>query len=237
MSEFLGAYETLGGEINLLGDWVPENDPETLAAEMLQLSGYLENTAVPLYETRQIAIADTHQRFATETDPSGTPWVPLDPDYLESKINQGYPEDILYREGDLERAATSPAAWTVVGDDLLVFNPEVLPDYGAYHQSGTGDTETILAFRAKKAEWRDSHAGGKGGKHLGGMGRGKNLPQRQFIGLSAFAVGEIYEAFDSWFDRGVEISFEKTRSITHTRGPHAGRTQSIIGGKFGPFLS
>jgi hypothetical protein len=236
LPRFLGSYGELGGEIELYGDWVPGDDPETVSEEMLGLAGYLENTAVPLLFAREYAIADTRERFETETDPSGTPWIDLDPDYLEEKIAAGKPADqILVRDGFLEQAATSEAAW-LISDELLVFNPSVLPFYGAYHQTGTGDNATIAAFRAKKEEWRSKNAGSKGGKHLGGMGRGQNLPRRAFIGLSEGAVGLIFAEFDEWFQEGVDYYFGGTTTFKHTKGPHAGKTQTKVGGRFGPFI-
>jgi phage gpG-like protein len=139
----LGEYGVPGGTIELYGDWggglaTAEDfeDPNAAADAMLRLATYLEDTRVELEATKEILIRDTKNRFDTETDPDGTPWVPLNKEYLDSKLAKGYPADILVREDTLRSAATSDEAW-IVEDDTLYFDPTTLPYYAGYQQRGT----------------------------------------------------------------------------------------------------
>ncbi len=230
----LGTFGVLGGEITVEGQWIP--DPEVEANVMMEIAGHLANTARPLLASAAIARGDTQERFDTETDPSGESWAPLDPDYLESKVAAGYPEDILQRTTDLKKAATSGAAW-YVDEQNLVFNTGVLPSYGLIHQVGSGEEnvgdafnwrETVRSHRAsrKAGELSDFEAGGAHDSL--GIGRGNALPARPFIGLSDEAIAEIALLFDQWFDEAQEI-------FVH---PRTGVAQSVIrtsrGPRFGP---
>lgn len=213
----LGTYGVLGGEIHLYGQWVPDIDePSEAADQLLQLAGYLEDTERPLLGAARIARSDTQKRFDTETDPDGTPWIELDPDYLEYKLSEGFPENILVRTDRMRRAAVSEGAW-LVDNDTLFFDPSGLPFYAALHQSGVGEENVGVARDMRERQRAVSNREGtKGGKDVGmGIGRGNALPARPFIGLSDEAVNEIAYLFDLWFEESREI-------FVH---PHTGTTQ------------
>lgn len=133
----LGTYAVLGGEIELLGDWVPSEDPETVSDDMLRLAGYLQNTARPLIFAKELAVGSIERRFITETDPDGTPWVDLTEEYHTWKEGRGYPELKLQLEGKLVEAATDESAW-VIENDTLFYDPSGLPIYAGVHQRGGG---------------------------------------------------------------------------------------------------
>jgi len=190
--------------------WYPS--PEEVEKAFLQLAGYLDHMAIPMVSSQFIAMRDTEERFETETDPEGTHWAPLDPDYLESKLNAGYPEDILHRTGLLEDVA--PLGWRIIGDSLM-YDTSGLPEYGRFHQTGTGlfeAAETGSTFRSAARIHRDrvsGSAGWQGVKYVDShanmnVGRGMALPPRPFIGLSEGAMDEIALVFETWMDVGIE---------------------------------
>lgn len=209
----LGTYGVLGGEIELFGSWVPDpNEPAVAADQLLQLAGYLEDTEKPLLSAATIAERDTQRRFDTETDPDGTPWIALDPDYLEWKESSEHGNPgILQLTERMRKAATSPGAWQVVGNDTLVFDPSGLPLYAYMHQRGSGAQNVGRALTHRESvRFQREHGklteGATGSaKDSLGIGRGNALPARPFIGLSEEAVNEIAFLFDLWFDAKDEV--------------------------------
>jgi hypothetical protein len=199
----------MGNLIAVDAIWYPS--PEEVEKAFLQLAGYLDHMAIPMVASQFIAMKDTEERFETETDPEGTRWAPLDPDYLASKVGAGYPEDILHREGTLEDVA--PLGWRIMGDSLM-YDTTGLPEYGRFHQTGTGlfeAAETGGTFRSAARIHRDRVRGIEktGTKYIDAhanmnVGRGMALPPRPFIGLSEAAMDEIALVFETWMDAGIE---------------------------------
>jgi phage gpG-like protein len=164
----LGVYGVPGGYVELFGDWIPYRDsPEVNADAMLRLANYYENTEIVLSELAQAGQFSIEERFETETDPDGTPWIELKDTYLQWKVQHGGPPDqILVLSGDLRTAATDPSAWRIEGDTLY-FDPSGLPSYAPYHQTGAKggklparpyigfDEETIAGFDTIFSEWVD----------------------------------------------------------------------------------
>lgn len=224
----VGAFGGLGGEIISMG-WEPPNYPEDDEQALLIVAGYLDNVEMPLLASLGIAREDTERRFTTETDPDGTPWHPLDEEYLAKKTREGYPEDILHRDGDLEE--TAPSGWKIVGNTLF-YDASGLPDYALAHQSGSGNSSDwglAADHRTRIKALRTS--GTRGPEHKGDyghasldIGRGNALPPRPFIGLSIIAVEEMAVVFDAWFDEAVEVFYNPRTRIMQERGP---------GGRFG----
>src|SRR5215831_7999349 len=98
------------GEQFTVAEWVP--DPKKIEAELFAMANAFENWAEPLAESREAFRYSTELHFETQSDPYGRPWIALAPQTLFYKRAHGYPEDeILVREGDLKRAATSEEAW------------------------------------------------------------------------------------------------------------------------------
>lgn len=207
----LGLFASeLGGSLELYGDWVPGHSPEDAAAMMLNVAGYLAGYTLPLEEAKNIAMADTTERFDTETSPDGDDWAPLDKDYREYKVEvEGYPDNILQRSELLKDQA--PHGWMVIGPSL-VYDPIVLPkddsgdepfSYGAFHQEGgTG-------ARKLKTE--------KGSQFAGGEVRLGGVPARPFIGLSDEAVAKISAVFEAWADGAVSVAGGGMGEITMGR--------------------
>lgn len=217
-AEIVGTFADLGGSITTISaEWVPP--PEEVAAEIMQVAGYLDDMSAPMRASQAIARADMQNHFDTETDPNGRPWAALDPDYLAYKTSIGANTSILNKWGDLEAEATSLSAFQVAGQDLF-FDGGGLPDYGLLHQTGTGTGGTRAGYISRLS--RDY----KGSTHLGvGVGRGLDLPARPFVGISAEAEEQIFEVFDLWFAAGVSIAVGPT-----------GIVQQRVRGKFGSKL-
>lgn len=123
-------------------EWVPE--PSQEAQALARLSVALDDWEIPMTEARAIARESIRRRFETETDPYGNDWPALNDDYLEEKRMAGYPDNILVRTGDLERAAPDGV---FVTDREIMFDPTVLPFYGEYHQSGLPERANPLPQR------------------------------------------------------------------------------------------
>jgi hypothetical protein len=230
------AFKAEGGDILITVDIGLEEieDAQILLAD---IAANLENFASPMRASAGLAREDMQRRFNTETDPDENPWTALDPEYLRSKLSLGYPENILHRRGDLERAATSLDAW-IIDDEgetgELFFDTDILPPYGLAHQTGSGE-ENI----GKAADYRDRFAvakstgveSGKGESPHGslGIGTGYALPRRAFIGLSQTAEVKLYKLWDLWFEDATNPGFG-------LKVGSSGAVQESIGGKFGPRL-
>lgn len=189
-----------------------EGDPDEVARDLLKVSHYLDDTSLPLLAARRIAIQDTRDHFDQERDPDGQDWVPLSDAYLASKLAQGYPEDILHREGHLEDAATSEQAWLIT-ENSLVFNSAVLPSYGLIHQDGSDAGGFGGRFDAASGGFMHATSHFNAGKRSQEIGRGGALPQRRFIGLSEEALGEIAFVFDLWADEAVNIMIQPETAL------------------------
>lgn len=196
----VGAFEDVGGAIIRI-EWNPDLDRVSQA--LLRAAGDVENILPPLVAARRIARDDMEQHFATETDPEGDRWEDLDPKYAAFKEAHGGNDTILDRYGDMRAAATSEDAWEIIGNEMF-FNAAGLPPYALTHQTGTTGSKT--------------HSG-----EFSNLGRGGNLPQRMFIGLSDQAEAEILDVFDLWFSEAIDIH-------VHTTG---WGQQRVAGGRFG----
>ena len=136
----LGTYGVLGGELELLGDWIPSEDPEAAADALLRVAADLSHTTALLLQAKELAVGAIERRFITETDPDGTPWVDLTEAYHKWKENRqpATPDTKLILDGSLFEAATSQEAWLIENDTLL-FDPSGLPVYAGVHQRGGGN--------------------------------------------------------------------------------------------------
>lgn len=218
-----GAYADLGGEVISL-KWEPPL--AEVQAGIMRIAGYLDDTGPPMRASKAIAKADIEQRFDTETDPDGNQWTDLDPEYADHKDAMGFGGNpILTLFGALRSAAGSEAAWDLVGDNELFFNAGALPDYGIFHQQGTGGGDSVGAHAAHRANaaYNSTLGLASGGAHESlGVGRGKALPARPFIGLSGDAEEQIFEVFDLWFAEGASIGIGSS-----------GTVQERISGRYG----
>lgn len=223
------SFRELGGDvIPIGGDTIKFNievapDPYDIQLQLTEIAGQLENLGPPLLAASRILSEDMKQRFLTQTDPDGDPWIPLDEEYLASKVSLGYPENILHRTGQLEEAATSLGAMRIVGDSVF-FDSSVLPSYGLIHQTGSGADNVGDASRhrfAVKNEPGYKNREGSGHADLG-IGRGNALPARPFVGMSEEAEGKLWKLFDMWFDESTQLKIGSS-----------GTVQQSIGGRFG----
>jgi phage gpG-like protein len=251
-----------------MATWEPSATETQLA--LLALADYVGRPLLPLTNSRTVIEEDLQKRFNTETDPGGTAWEPLDPDYAAYKSTQSVatlgdsPSDdyILRLKGDMYEDLFNEGSW-YIDEDQLIFDASTLPEYAEYHQTGRGDPGNVKAAHKARMTVRAERfaAGGRAGPgefgapigavrgaHIErsllnpGGGRGHALPARPFIGISEEAIDKIVLIFSRWLNRGTGgIVREQPRVsavsvFTHTRGPHAGREQFRIGGRFGPFV-
>lgn len=202
---------------------------------MLQIAHDLDEMDYTVMRGAQaIAIADMQERFDTETEPNGTPWKALDPNYLREKLAAGFPPEILHRTGDLERAATNPDSW-VIAEHELFFDAGALPSYGIIHQAGSGGENSGLRTELME-NFKFSRVEGEKRERNFGIGKGNALPARPFIGMSDVAEANTWRLFDEWFySLGEEeggLGHASERPIFHP----SGRVQTRRAGRFGPNL-
>lgn len=236
MPKYTGIYSfaNAGGDIIVTAkaDIDALEEGETL---MLEIAHELDEMDYTVMRGAQaIAIADMQERFDTETEPDGTPWVALDPNYLRSKLAAGFPPDILHRTGDLERAATNPDTW-LIADNELMFDAGALPSYGIIHQVGSSPENAGYRTAAMENEKFTRAPGEKRTRNFE-LGKGNALPARPFIGLSEVADANLWRLFDTWF----YALGEEEGGLGHTgEAPifhPSGRVQTRQAGRFGPNL-
>lgn len=224
----LGTFGERGGLMRFSIDAAP--DPSRVAFDLMKLAGYLEETGPPMRAAARIGQEDMKRHFDTDSDPEGNEWLPLDPEYLKKKAKmpelKTQPDNILTLSTELERKATSPAAW-IATENSLFFSTKGLPPYWDVHQSGS-DPHGLSGYAADvrlRAVNKEQHPDDpKGGKHSNmDIGRGQATPARPFIGLSTEAQNQIVELFDLWFDEGIVLSIN----------PKTGIVQQRVGGRFG----
>lgn len=189
------------GEEFVVAEWVP--DPDVIAAELFKLANDTEDWAEPLAEARAAIMYDTESHFDSESDPYGRKWTALSPDYAKSKAKResSHADEILQLTGALKAAAIAEDNW-FIDERSIAFNTEGLPSYGYVHQKGTapaGVTQVLAKLRAGEEISRE-----EAGIALSGFGRGNNLPQRMFIGLSDLAIAEVEEIFINWLGKQVD---------------------------------
>jgi hypothetical protein len=99
----------------------------------MHLANAVGDWTVPLTQAKAAVIYATEGYFANEQDPEGDPWKELNADYLDTKLEEGYPPNILHRTGTMEDVATDEDSWHITDRDIY-FETERLPFYGPYHQ-------------------------------------------------------------------------------------------------------
>lgn len=206
------------GEEFVVAEWVP--DPDVVAAELFRLANETEDWAEPLAEARAAIMYDTEAHFDSQHDPMGKPWTALSPEYAKRKPDHA--NEILQLTGALKAAAIAEDNW-FIGEREIVFKTEGLPFYGPYHQAGTapaGVTQVLAKLRAGQEISRE-----EAGLALSGFGRGNNLPQRMFIGLSDLAIAEVEEIFINWLNKRVDENIGRSGGLT----PVTTTTTGLVG--------
>lgn len=225
------------GSGTLFSPEIDTSDFERAAIEILRMSEYFANTAIPLEGAKHIARDDMDKRFDTETAPDGSKWRKLseghgiwDRGYAYKKLTKqvrkvdrgdekfgGFIHPILTLEGELRHKATDESAWSVSGDSLW-FSTANLPFYWAAHQDPMDH------------------------------GRGDDLPMRQFIGLSTEAEDKIIAEVEEWIAAGMTMAESEYKIGSSYTGSHVsgtitsiakgagGKPQYRIGNKWGPMV-
>jgi phage gpG-like protein len=199
---FTGVF---GGSISF--DWAPE--PIVVAEELTGMARALDNMAMPLEASRQIAQLDIGKRFDTKTDPDGNAWAPWSISYAATNP----PGSLLELTGAMRAASTSPSAFDVdvhPGGGQVIFTGAGVPEYWHYHQHGATrmrfDAETQAFFTA-----------------TGEDVLANELPARPFVGLSEEAEIAIVDIFDEWFAGATSFAVN----------PSTGVVQRRVGGRYG----
>jgi hypothetical protein len=213
------------GESFVIAEWQP--DPKVVEAKLFKLASDTENWAVPLTAARKAFIYDTSLHFETQSDPYGRAWTALSDEYAKHKLRMGYGEEgILHAEGTLEEAATSSDSWIMTERDIL-FDTSKLPFYGPYHQFGNIDENVqnvVSKLRSGVALTREEV-----GVSLESAGKGKNLPQRMFIGADEDTIAEVEGIFLEWLNKLVADDWHTPSVFTMTNIPAFGGGFSLRG--------
>jgi phage gpG-like protein len=221
----LGSFGELGGEITF--DWEPSLDD--VAAELMEVAGYLENIEAPLALSKGVLQRDIQMRFNTKIDPDGNPWEPWSDSYAKYR-ERYYPEGgILVRTGDLESAATSEEAYEI-GPEGIFYSTQGLPEYWLWNQEGRvrGGTSATAGMTQAEKEHMASALGTSVSELEGAQSGSNTLPARPFIGASFEAEIQIAEIFDKWFAGATSLA---TSSKGKLFGRHSYRGP---GGQFAP---
>lgn len=202
------------GEDTLVTYMTWEPDPDEVVAMLIKLASDVDDWGYPLRVAKRILRETTESYFAEQVDPIGDPWEPLNPAYATRKLKSGAPDDsILTRTGALRAIAGSDRPWMIMEHDI-VFDVEALPfnmegrkpaNYGAMHQAGSQDA--TLAALNHKLRLGIKLTSAEIVHFTTITGRGKNLPQRQFIGVDDDAIEKIQEEFSDWLETLVEVDF------------------------------
>lgn len=231
-SRVAGIFDLGDGEHFVVAEWFP--DPRQIEAELVKIANNFNDWTVPLQAAKESMIESTRIHFETETDPYGDKWPDLDPDYKDTKVSHGFPDQILVRTGELERSATSEQAW-FVDQSAIWFNAGALPYYGPMHQEGTSEGEAGSKLR-NIIENPPMH-GGFTEEELGILqqgGQGLNLPQRMFVGADVDTIAEIEAIFLQHMRRTVEVPW-RTIGGGGIIGPFVGEEVMTTKGMFGTF--
>lgn len=192
MAEFVIADT---GEVLITGEWTPSYGFDDVEARLIGLSRSLDDLAPVLFEAKELARQSTEAHFDSQTDPKGEPWQELSESWLydKRKVNSAHPETILQLTEEGKRAATSEEAYFITEGEIW-FNPNVMPSYMALHQRGTtSDVQRPASpLNVEKA-----------GELLSGVGPGRNLPKREFIGFDEIDIIALQEMFATWFAANV----------------------------------
>jgi phage gpG-like protein len=150
--------------------------PGVLANNFGAIDGALSEFTPFLVAERQIMIDDVSERFITETDPYGRPWQEWADSYRTTAASENV--GILRKTEQLYEAVTSPAAYPVADTGSagdLFLNTGEFPDYWAVQNYG------------------------------GTVGRGAELPPRQFIGPSPAAIEGMTAVHQGWVNGILDI--------------------------------
>lgn len=219
-----GVFSGLGGDIIVSVDIVPS--PEIIESQLMEAAHNLEDTLKPMLAARRVAQEDIQAHFDTESDPDGTSWIELDSSYLRRKESAGKSTNILRREGDLEAAAVSDAAFVVTPQGLF-YNWDALPKdkdgniIGQILQAGSTETAHRASSIAELLKQTESGTSGN-------AGRGTNLPARPFVGMSQEAEASFWTIFDVWFDESIEVVVHPKTGVMQrmnrtAKGPRFGK--------------
>lgn len=203
--KYLGSFGDLGGEV--IFEWEP-TQPDEVAAELLEVAGYLENIETPLVLSRHVLQDDIRMRFETKIDPDGNEWAPWSENYANYR-ERNYPEGgILVRTTELQNAATTEGAYEV-GPAGVFYNTAGLPEYWLWTQEGAERSAPTGATAGMTSAEKQHMAASLGVsvKSLEAVQSGGNtLPARPFVGSSDEAEIQIMEIFDKWFDGAIRLA-------------------------------
>lgn len=214
------------GETLITGEWMPP--PEDLAARLVALANSYDNILSLMEGFREIARESTALHFETESDPQGQKWVPLTADWLADARKQGsaFPTAILRMTGAGEKAATSEEAYIITENEIF-FNPSAVPEYMIYHQFGSVDpaVESGLRKLDEKQQLTPEEA-----RAVAAYGRGRDLPQREWLGLTLDDIGEMEAYANRWFKENLDTVFPPSGGgVLERMGTYSGGTFPIVG--------
>lgn len=111
--------------------WEPER-PAIVAGRFEQLAGDFEDFTPVLGAISQIVQDDVAEHFEKEEGPTGK-WKDWAPSYYPKALSENV--GILRKTEDLYDAATDPAAYPIIDNDVFIITND-FPDYWAIHNYG-----------------------------------------------------------------------------------------------------
>lgn len=185
---------------NLYAGWAFEPSIGMVARDVNKLGLDLENFKVPLTKAiRLIMMPSIKKNFVMEGRP--VEWEPL---ALYTEQQRGSARPILYRTGNLERAASSFGIWTITDTSATI---KSLPSdvwYGAIQQEGYGSLGQIarkqLGAGASAAEIQERAISLFMGDTPGPRQTKFVIPARPFILFQDEDIETIQEVFIDWME-------------------------------------
>lgn len=208
--------------------------PEQLRHDLLLLSRRISDYNLPLKYSKDYIIEDVKKTFRLERDPvDGSKWPPL-----------SRRAELVPRYGMLQRKSTRRAMYRSVtarnayrvSKEGVSFNSSRVPKYAGAHQQDdrlpppafTLDTIYARAMEIREynikhnlplmrgPELRDKAIKSLKDEHDARQSEGK-IPQRRFMGVSAFANQQLQNVFDDWAKDAIIIYKRGGRMIRARR--------------------
>ena len=144
-------------------------------------------------------LASAQDRFRTETDPSGTPWVALRPATIRARTRRGQLPMTILRSNSKGKSGSSLAGslnYVATTDDVQLGSP--LP-YAAIHQFG-GTIEKDAGSRYMVGR-RFAKREQDGGRDVAIKAHSITIPARPYLGLTPTDEEGILEDAEDWLMR------------------------------------
>lgn len=191
--------------------WDIEPSIGIVAKDMMRLARGLESMREPLLRSiRDVMIPSFQRNFSERGRPK---WPPLAPFTLEIKSIVGGGDKPLIRTGALRRVMGTVEVWDIGNTSATIRSLPARVWYGAIHQAGYGGMGALITLArsrlGKGASQKSVNMlamqlldntllGIERDKSRARVGKGGDIPQRQFIMFQEDDIDDIQQIFYEW---------------------------------------